>query len=106
MVSQPLPETCCEAPPTVWLSSGHAAYIGPSLQLDAHSGSVDCFALGLDAPFTLRSGDGLERRARSALIPARTRHQVVAATERGFKIHDHSLHIYADCTKNPCPYKS
>ena len=28
------------------------------------------------------------------------------ATERGFTIHDHSLHIYADCTKNPCPYKS
>lgn len=28
------------------------------------------------------------------------------ADERGFKIHDHSLHIYADCTKSPCPYKS
>ncbi|MDR2220305.1 MAG: ferric iron uptake transcriptional regulator [Methylobacillus sp.] len=28
------------------------------------------------------------------------------ASERGFKIHDHSLYIYADCTKNPCPYKS
>lgn len=32
--------------------------------------------------------------------------QKKAATERGFAIHDHSLHIYADCTKNPCPYKS
>lgn len=28
------------------------------------------------------------------------------AKERGFKIHDHSLHIYADCIKQPCPYKS
>ena len=28
-----------------------------------------------------------------------------AASERGFKIHDHSLHIYADCTKQPCPFK-
>ncbi len=28
------------------------------------------------------------------------------AEERGFKIHDHSLHIYADCTKSPCPHKS
>jgi len=28
-----------------------------------------------------------------------------AASERGFKIHDHSLHIYADCTKQPCPHK-
>ena len=27
-----------------------------------------------------------------------------AAEERGFKINDHSLYIYADCTKNPCPY--
>jgi Fur family ferric uptake transcriptional regulator len=32
--------------------------------------------------------------------------QKKAATDRGFKIHDHSLHIYADCTKQPCPYKS
>lgn len=32
--------------------------------------------------------------------------QKLAAAERGFKIHDHSLHIYADCIKNPCPYKS
>lgn len=28
-----------------------------------------------------------------------------AAEERGFSIHEHSLYIYADCTKNPCPYK-
>ena len=31
--------------------------------------------------------------------------QKKAATERGFKIHDHSLYIYADCVKQPCPYK-
>ena len=31
--------------------------------------------------------------------------QKKAATERGFTIHDHSLHIYADCTKNPFPHK-
>lgn len=31
--------------------------------------------------------------------------QKMAATQRGFKIHDHSLHIYADCTKDPCPHK-
>ncbi len=28
-----------------------------------------------------------------------------AAEERGFSIHEHSLYIYADCTKTPCPYK-
>lgn len=82
MVSQPLPETCCDELPTVWLWSGHAAYWGPSLRLDTHSGSVDCFALGLDAPFTVRSDGAAERRARSALIPARTRHQVLAGDGR------------------------
>ena len=33
------------------------------------------------------------------------RRQTKIAKERGFAIHDHSLHIYADCTKSPCPYK-
>lgn len=32
--------------------------------------------------------------------------QKKVANERGFSIHDHSLHIYADCTKQPCPYKT
>jgi Fur family ferric uptake transcriptional regulator len=27
------------------------------------------------------------------------------AEERGFKINEHSLYIYADCTKTPCPHK-
>jgi Fur family ferric uptake transcriptional regulator len=27
------------------------------------------------------------------------------ARDRGFKIHDHSLHLYADCTKSNCPYR-
>ena len=31
--------------------------------------------------------------------------QLAVAKERGFKIHDHSLHIYADCTRQHCPYK-
>lgn len=31
--------------------------------------------------------------------------QKKAASERGFTIHDHSLYIYADCTKSPCPHK-
>lgn len=31
--------------------------------------------------------------------------QRLAAEQRGFTIHDHSLHIYADCTKNPCPHR-
>jgi Fur family ferric uptake transcriptional regulator len=31
--------------------------------------------------------------------------QKKAASERGFTIRDHSLHIYADCNRNPCPNK-
>jgi Fur family ferric uptake transcriptional regulator len=31
--------------------------------------------------------------------------QHAIAEERGFAIHDHALHIYADCTKHPCPYR-
>ena len=29
--------------------------------------------------------------------------QIEIAEERGFSIHDHSLHIYADCIKTNCP---
>jgi len=31
--------------------------------------------------------------------------QKKAAEERGFTIHEHSLYIYADCVKKPCPHK-
>src|SRR5512141_602931 len=30
--------------------------------------------------------------------------QIKIAESRGFKIHDHSLHLYADCTKKNCPH--
>ncbi|MFD6155734.1 helix-turn-helix domain-containing protein [Nocardia sp. NPDC060256] len=70
-----LPETRCLT--TVWLWPGHAVYRGPSLRLDAHCGSVLCLAVGIDAPFTL-CADGSARTARTALIPPRMVHQVVA----------------------------
>ena len=31
------------------------------------------------------------------------RRQITIAEERGFRIHDHSLHIYADCSRENCP---
>jgi Fur family ferric uptake transcriptional regulator len=34
------------------------------------------------------------------------RRQAKIAKERGFEIHEHSLQIYADCTKQNCPYKT
>ena len=32
--------------------------------------------------------------------------QITVARERGFAIHEHSLQIYADCTKPDCPHKT
>lgn len=54
---------------------GIAVYLGPSLRLTPHSGSVACFVVGVDAPFRLRAS-GRERLVRSALVPARTVHHV------------------------------
>jgi Fur family ferric uptake transcriptional regulator len=34
------------------------------------------------------------------------RRQVKVAKDRGFNIHEHSLQIYADCTKPGCPNKT
>lgn len=77
-----LPETCCPGEvATIWIRSGYAAYLGPSLRLDPHSGSVHCVAVGIDAPFTVRVAAD-QRTVRSAFIPARTRHQVVAESGR------------------------
>jgi Fur family ferric uptake transcriptional regulator len=32
--------------------------------------------------------------------------QIAVARERGFAIQEHSLHIYAECTRENCPHKS
>ena len=32
--------------------------------------------------------------------------QIAVAKERGFTIHEHSLHLYVDCTKPNCPNKT
>lgn len=34
------------------------------------------------------------------------RRQEQVAAERGFRVHDHALLLYADCTKPDCPYKN
>jgi Fur family ferric uptake transcriptional regulator len=31
--------------------------------------------------------------------------QIRIAKERGFNLHEHSLHLYADCIKPDCPYR-
>src|SRR5882672_3884928 len=69
-----LPQTCCQ---TVWLWPGEALYAGPSLNLAPHSGSVWCFAIGIDGPLTVSTPDGTTREGTSVLIPPRLTHQLV-----------------------------
>jgi len=38
--------------------------------------------------------------------PEIEKRQIRIAKDRGFHIHDHSLYLYADCTKSNCPSKS
>ncbi|MFC8042522.1 helix-turn-helix domain-containing protein [Nocardia sp. NPDC057353] len=66
---------------TIWLWPGRAAYLGPSLRLNAHSTAVPCYAVGVDAPFDLTVG-GVRRRVRGARIPARTVHRIEAGAGR------------------------
>ncbi|MEU2043222.1 AraC family transcriptional regulator [Nocardia niwae] len=61
----------------LWLWAGQAIYRGPSLRLQAHSTAVDCLAVGVDAPFTLEA-DGGAHILRSALIPPRRMHRLIA----------------------------
>lgn len=75
----PLPENGYA---TLWLRPGHAVYTGPSLRLDAHSGSVACLAVGVDEPFTVHRDGHPGVLARSALIAPRVRHRLVATGER------------------------
>jgi Fur family ferric uptake transcriptional regulator len=37
--------------------------------------------------------------------PEIERRQVKIAKEHGFRLHEHSLQLYADCIKQDCPYK-
>ena len=37
--------------------------------------------------------------------PEIERRQKKIAEERGFALQEHSLYLYADCTRNPCPYR-
>ncbi|WP_249644340.1 AraC family transcriptional regulator [Nocardia sputi] len=76
------------SPAALWLWPGQAIYRGPSLHLAAHSTAVDCLAVGVDATLTLEA-DGIARTARSALIPPRRVHRVVAGG-------DHMMFCYLD----------
>jgi AraC-like DNA-binding protein len=78
--SPALPETCY--PSRLWLWPGHAVYVGPSLGLDPHSGSVSCLAVALDGTFTVETDGAPGPEVSSALIPPRLTHRVVAHAQQ------------------------
>lgn len=38
--------------------------------------------------------------------PGIEKRQIEVANERGFRLQDHSLHLYAECTKVACPHRA
>lgn len=79
MRRSPLPEKSLRfVPPAVWVSYGHAIYLGPSLGLAPHSTAVDCLALGVDTSFILRRPEVEDRTTRSVVVPARSLHQIAS----------------------------
>ncbi|GAA2105295.1 helix-turn-helix domain-containing protein [Actinomadura alba] len=82
MSSTVLSRTCCDAGAVLWLWPGQAIYAGPALDLDLHSGSVSCLAVGLDGVFTVQAKGRPVQTARSALIAPRVEHRLVAHGDR------------------------
>jgi AraC-like DNA-binding protein len=78
-IPRALPETCYV--PRLWLWPGQAVYVGPSLGLDPHSGSVSCLAVAINGTCEVRVDATSGPPARSVLIPPRLRHQIVPAAE-------------------------
>lgn len=79
MDRSPLSQTCCQ--PQLWLWAGRSVYTGPSLGLGLHSGSVACLVVAIDGTFSIRIGERMTVPLKSALVPARLTHQVVANAE-------------------------
>ncbi|MFE1171492.1 helix-turn-helix domain-containing protein [Streptomyces sp. NPDC058773] len=84
MADDALSRTCCPVPcARLSLWAGRALYSGPSLELDMHSGSVTCLAVGEEDGFTVETAaDGMRRTARSALIRPRVVHRIEAHVGR------------------------
>src|SRR5947199_1817814 len=76
-----LPQTCGSSP-VVWILREHVCYIGPDLGVDVHDAAVAVLSIGLDAPFTLETNGHGAVTARSAFVPARALHRVIAPTGR------------------------
>ncbi|WP_084727245.1 AraC family transcriptional regulator [Rhodococcoides yunnanense] len=78
----PLGHSAGNPDPVLWLWEGQAVYLGPSLKLDFHTGSVLCFAVGVDAPFTVLDERSGRWTVRSATVGPRTMHRIDSHGER------------------------
>lgn len=67
--------------------SGHAVY---ELNQGGHHDHLVCLQCG---------------RVEEFFDPEIEKRQTRVARERGFMIREHSLYLYADCTKTECPYR-
>ncbi|SHN45315.1 helix-turn-helix transcriptional regulator [Cryptosporangium aurantiacum] len=98
MQAGPLSRTCYR--PRLWLWPGQAVYVGPSLGLDPHRGSVACLAIAIGGTFTVGVDGVPGPPVRSALIPPRLTHQVIAAADRmAFCYLDPASSRYRDCVR-------
>jgi AraC-like DNA-binding protein len=66
----------------VWILREHVCYIGPDLGVDVHSAAVAVLSIGLDASLTLETEGHGAITTRSAYVPARTLHRVIAPEGR------------------------
>lgn len=76
MRSSALSPTCYR--PRLWLWPGQALYVGAPLGLDAHSGSVSCLVVAIGGTFTIETHESPGPAVRSALIPPRLTHRIIA----------------------------
>jgi AraC-like DNA-binding protein len=68
----------------LYVGGARAAFIGPSLRLAPHRIAVACLAVGLDDGFSLSLAGTDPVRSRTALIPPRVRHHLVAEGRMAF----------------------
>lgn len=77
---QPAPSV--DPPARLTIGPGYVGYLGPAVDIDAHSTAVGCLAVGLDADFKFRAAPIGEVSARTAYARARHIHQLIAGPGR------------------------
>ncbi|MEU7219952.1 AraC family transcriptional regulator [Nocardia iowensis] len=82
MTVAPLPKTCGDRRPVMFVRPSHVCYIGPDLTVAAHATSVAVLGVGLDAPLVFRAPGHGPTTTGSAFAPARAVHSMLASEGR------------------------